>query len=325
MVKGEPKHGLPAVIGSPGTDAMIVGLISMGIMWGTPAALRYITPPPLVALIVGTLAAYWFLPDAPVLGPIPTGFPTPHMPSFELSTLRAMMESAFVLAMLGTIDSLLTSLVADNITQTHHRPNRELIGQGIGNMLAGLFGGIPGAGATMRTVINVRAGGQTPLSGATHAVILLCVVMGLGPLASHIPHAVLAGILIKVGVDIIDWGYLRRVRRAPKAGLVLMLIVLALTVFVDLIVAVMVGVVLSSLLLTKRMADLQLENMKTISYPTADTNFTDEENAILHVAGGHIVLCELRGPFSFGAATGDFAARHDVRNVRVVYPTPRCL
>ncbi len=295
---------LPAVIGSPLMDATIVGLFSLAIMCFLPTYLRQIAPPPLVALVAGTVCAYLFLKGAPVLGAIPSGLPALRLPTFDPALLKSMIESAFVLAMLGTIDSLLTSLVADNVTQTHHRPNRELIGQGIGNLVAGLFGGIPGAGATMRTVINVRAGGRTPLSGALHAVVLLAIVLGLGPLASHIPHAVLAGILIKVGFDIIDWAYLRRLRRAPKAGLILMAIVLVLTVFVDLIVAVMVGIVLSSLLLTKRMADLQLENLKTISYPREDTNFTDEENAILHAASGHIVLCELRGPFSFGAASG---------------------
>lgn len=295
---------LPSVMGNPLVDATIVGLFSLAIMWILPARLARLVPPPLAALVVGTLCAYWFFKDAPTLGQIPSGLPSLHLPAFELATLKSMLESAFVLAMLGTIDSLLTSLVADNVTQTHHRPNRELIGQGIGNMTAGFFGGIPGAGATMRTVINVRVGGRTPLSGALHAVVLLAIVLDLGPLASHIPHAVLAGILIKVGFDIIDWGYLRRLRRAPKAGLILMAIVLALTVFVDLIVAVMVGIVLSSLLLTKRMADLQLENMKTISHPAGDTRFSDEETAILHAADGHIILCELRGPFSFGAASG---------------------
>ena len=295
---------LPDVISSPMRDATIVGVLSLAIMWFLPKPVAKLVPPPLVALIIGTICAFFFLSEAPILGDIPTGWPEPKMPTLDLDTIRSMLEPAFVLALLGTIDSLLTSLVADNVTQTHHRPNRELIGQGIGNAVAGLFGGIPGAGATMRTVINARAGGRTPISGALHSIVLLAIVLGLGPLASHIPHAVLAGILIKVGYDIIDWGYLRRARRAPKAGLILMLIVLGLTVFVDLIVAVMVGMVLASLLLTKRMADLQLESLKTITYPTEDTDFDDEESAILSAAEGHIIICELGGPFSFGAASG---------------------
>jgi sulfate permease, SulP family len=295
---------LPTMVGAPIVDAAIVGLLSLGIMWFLPGAIKRIIPPPLVALVVGTLCAVAFLPGAPVLGEIPTGFPEPTLPTVDLDTLRSMLESAFVLALLGMIDSLLTSLVADNVTQTHHRPNRELIGQGIGNMVAGLFGAIPGAGATMRTVINVRAGGRTPISGALHAVVLVAVVLGLGPLASHIPHAVLAGILIKVGFDIVDWGYLKRARRAPKAGLILMMIVLVLTVFVDLIVAVMVGLVLASLLLTKRMADLQMASLKTLSHADEDEGLSDEEKAILRAGDGHITVFALRGPFSFGAATG---------------------
>ena len=149
------------------------------------------------------------------------------------------------LALLGSIDSLLTSLVADSITRTRHNSNRELIGQGIGNMVSALIGGLPGAGATMRTVVNVRAGGRTPISGALHALVLLALVMGLGPLAEKIPHAALAGILLKVGCDIIDWGYLRRVMRAPRDKVIVMFITMGLTVFVDLITAVAVGLILA--------------------------------------------------------------------------------
>ena len=112
--------------------------------------------------------------------------------------------------------------MADNITRTHHRSNRELIGQGIGNTIAGLFGGLPGAGATMRTVVNVRAGGLTPVSGALHALVLLAILLGLGPVASNIPHVVLAGILIKVGTNIIDGDYLKRIHRSSPPGVVVM-------------------------------------------------------------------------------------------------------
>jgi len=147
--------------------------------------------------------------------------------------------------LLGSIDSLLTSLVADAITRTQHKPNKELIGQGLGNMFSSLIGGLPGAGATMRTVVNVRAGGRTPISGALHAVILLTLVLGLGPIAEKIPHAILAAILLKVGWDIIDWEYLRRIKTAPRAKMVVMLVTLSLTVFADLVTAVAVGLVMA--------------------------------------------------------------------------------
>ena len=209
-----------------------------------------------------------------------------------------------MLALLGSIDSLLTSLIADNVTQTYHDSDRELIGQGIGNTIAGMFGAIPGAGATMRTVINVRSGGRTPISGALHALVLLAIVLGLGGLAQHIPHAVLAGILIKVGIDIIDWPYLRRVRQAPGAGIFFMLVVLFLTVLVDLITAVGVGLVLASLLFVKRMSDLQLASITTITHGSDEPDLSDDEKAALEAGDGRVVLYHLSGPFSFGAAKG---------------------
>ena len=170
--------------------------------------------------------------------------------------------------------------------------------------MAGLIGGLPGAGATMRTVVNVRAGGRTPVSGALHALMLLAVVLGLAPLAEHIPHAVLAGILCKVGIDIIDWDYLRRIRRAPRVEVFFMLVVMGLTVFVDLIVAVGVGVVMASLLFVKSMADLQHQNIRAITGDTEDTPLSEEARAILKSAGGRLLLFHLEGPMSFGVAKG---------------------
>jgi len=153
----------------------------------------------------------------------------------------------------------------------------------------------------MRTVVNVRAGGRTPISGATHALVLLAIVLGLGPLASKIPHAVLAGILIKVGFDIIDWGYLKRLPRAPRAGVVIMLVVLDLTVFVDLIVAVSVGIIAASLLFVKRMTDLQLKNVRS----GADgLPYDKPEQEILNRHADEIMIYHISGPMNFGAAKG---------------------
>ena len=295
---------IPRAYSSPAIAATAVGLLALLIVFIWPARLGRIVPSPLVALVVGTLVAVFVMPGAPVLGEIPTGLPRPTLPLFDLASVPLMLRSALILAVLGTIDSLLTSLVADNVTQTHHNSDRELIGQGIGNAIAGLFGAIPGAGATMRTVVNVRAGGRTPISGALHALVLLAMVLGLGGLAERIPHAVLAGILVKVGLDIIDWGYLRRIRRAPGAGVVIMLVVLLLTVFVDLITAVGVGVVLASLLFVKRMSDLQLGNIHTIVSPGDGAALDADETKIMAAADGRIVIYHLSGPFSFGAANG---------------------
>lgn len=284
------------------SDALIAGLASLAIVLFLPARIGRLLPAPLLALAVGTLLVIWLLPSAPVLGTIPQGFPSPQLPAFALDALPGMIKSALVLAFLGSIDSLLTSLIADNVTQTYHDSNRELIGQGIGNTVAGIMGAIPGAGATMRTVVNVRAGGRTPLSGVIHALLLLGVMLGLGRFAAYIPHAVLAGILFKVGIDIIDWDYLRRVRRAPAAGVVFMIVVLLLTVLVDLITAVAVGVVMASLLFVKRMTDLQLESIKAIVDPNDDAPFNSEERETFKRCQGKVVYVHLGGPLSFGAA-----------------------
>jgi SulP family sulfate permease len=299
----------PEFLRNPQQGALTLGLVALAIVYLVPRflpALNRLLPAPLLALITGTLVYLMLMSEgtAPVLGEIPSGLPAPQTPSFELDLLADMVKSALMLAVLGTIDSLLTSLVADNITRTYHNPNRELIGQGIGNTLAGIFGGLPGAGATMRTVVNVKAGGRTPISGALHAVVLLAAVLGAGGLAEDIPKAVLAGILVKVGTDIIDWDYLKRLRTAPKTGIVIMFTVFLVTVLVDLITAVALGMVMASLLFMKRMTDLQLDSITAITEPAEETSLSAEETALLRAAEGRVLLYHLSGPMSFGAAKG---------------------
>lgn len=306
----EAAKAIPDFYAHSGLDAEILALIALSIVYAVPRLLPKLNklfPSPLIALIVGTLAMVILMPEseAPILGDIPTGIPVPQMPVFELALVPGMIESALTLALLGTIDSLLTSLVADNITRTLHKPDRELIGQGIGNMVAGIFGGLPGAGATMRTVVNVKAGGKTPISGALHAVILLVVILGAGPLASAIPKAVLAGILVKVGTDIIDWNYLKRLRTAPKAGVMMMFVVFFLTVFVDLIMAVAVGMVMASMVFMHRMTKYQLENVSLVrGGDTYELPLNEKEQALLDKAGDRLLLFHLAGPMSFSAAKG---------------------
>ena len=295
---------LPSIAAAINWQAFLCGAVALAIVIFTPPRISRKMPSPLIALVAGTTLVWLMLPDAPILGDIPTGLPALQAPAFSWTLLPEMIVSALVLALLGTIDSLLTSLIADNITRTHHEPERELVGQGIGNLVAGLFGAIPGAGATMRTVVNIRAGGLTALSGMIHALVLLAVVLGLGPLAGHIPHAVLAGILIKVGFDIIDWSYLRKVRRAPRIGVVLMFVVLGLTVFVDLIIAVTVGIIAASLLFVKRMSDLQLQNIQAADGTLGEVPMTADERAILDRHPQSILLYSFSGPVSFGAAKG---------------------
>ena len=281
-----------------------VGTLLLNIFW--PKNWGRIIPAPLMVLLLGTLAAL-SLPESlavETIGHIPTGLPDWHLPVFSSALIAEMLVSALMLAALGSIDSLLTSLVADNMTRSQHHSNKELIGQGIGNLVAGFFGGLPGAGATMRTVVNIRAGGQTPLSGTVHALILLVAVLGAGAAAEHIPLAVLAGILLKVGWDIIDWSFLKRIHTAPPFVSFLMLLVLGLTLFVDLITAVGVGVFIANAYTVKRLSEIQLENLKVYQGHESEQELSQQERSLLAASGGKTLLYVLRGPISFAAAKG---------------------
>ncbi len=303
----EAAQAIPTYISQYDATSLLLGIIALAIVFGVPKFLpkvNNLAPSPLLALVIGTIAYLLFMPagSTPIIGDIPTGFPEFRYPTIEMDLMMKMIASGLTLAGLGAIDSLLTSLVADNITRTQHKSDRELIGQGIGNTIAGLFGGLPGAGATMRTVVNVKAGGRTPISGALHAVILLAIVLGAGSLASDIPKAVLAGILIKVGVDIIDWDYLKRLKNAPKAGVVIMLTVLIVTVTIDLLLAVGIGMVMASFLFMQRITEMQIASMKTITKGGEELAMSDQENEIMEQANGLIMLFHMSGPMSFSSA-----------------------
>lgn len=298
----EKLAALPGMALAPGYQALALCGLCLAVMIFTPRRVAVLLPPPLVAVLAGTVIAVLWLPDAPRIGDIPTGLPQPAFPALTLADLPTVLRYALILAFLGSIDSLLTSLVADSITRTHHDSNRELVGQGIGNIAAGLCGGIAGAGATMRTLVNIRAGATSRLSGAIHALVLLVAVLGFGGAASHIPLAVLAGILLKVGYDIIDWSYLKRFRHAPRADFSVMVVTLALTVFVDLMTAVAAGVVMASLIFVARTAEVQMKNAR-VSYSSDQVaDLAAEEAALLDAAGGRIVLFHVEGPLSFGSA-----------------------
>tara|TARA_R110000787_G_scaffold1326_11_gene4788 strand:+ start:13395 stop:15047 length:1653 start_codon:yes stop_codon:yes gene_type:complete len=288
---------VPGAVMDPNLIAVGIAILTLGIVFSWPKKFAAYVPGPLAALVIGTLVSI-AIPGAPLLGDIPTGFPSFVLPAVNVDSALIVIEAAFILAVLGSIDSLLTSLVADNMTRTRHKSNKELIGQGIGNALGGFFGAIPGAGATMRTVINIRSGGRTRISGMMHALVLLAIVISLGPLAAKIPHAVLAGILVKVGVDTIDFSYLKRAHKGPRWDLGLMVLVLGLTVFVDLITAVAVGVVLAALAFIKNLADDQIKAVQE-DEPRLST---EEETQILSRSGGRVMMFDFGGPLSFGAA-----------------------
>lgn len=281
-----------------------LGILTLAIVFLWPPKLTRIVPSPLLALIVCTAISTFLPPESNIarIGDIPTGFPSLHFPAISLDAVKDVIGYGLMLATLGSIDSLLTSLVADNVTRTQHDSNRELIGQGIANLIAGLFGGLPGAGATMRTVINVQTGGKTPISGMVHALVLLVIVLGASGLTSNIPHTVLAGILIKVGIDIIDWSFLKRAHRISMKATAIMYLVMFLTVFVDLITAVAVGVFIANILTLERLSKFQVDRVRAINSPSDGLSLNYEEKQILQQAGGRILLFCMGGPMSFGAA-----------------------
>ena len=257
-------------------------------------------PASLVALVLLTLVASIFKLNVHVIGEIPSGLPRLVLPSFRLAMVGGMIATAIELAFLGAIDSLLTSLVADNLTNTRHNSNRELIGQGLGNIAAGLLGGVPGAGATMRTVVNINAGGKTRLSGVFHGMFLLAVLLGGSGLVKYVPDAVLAGLLVSVGVGILDMRGLRHILKVPRSDALLMILVLVLTVFAGLIVAVTAGLILASFIFMKKLSDITAQ--QTTLTPLEDEPWADEAS-IPEEMRNSLFVKHVKGPLFFGFAS----------------------
>ncbi len=297
---------LEALLKLPGAMAQVnwyslgLGTLTMAIVFLTPPKITRTIPSPLLALVAGSLLAIFF--DMPVakIGEIPIGLPKIVLPLFPIELVAKVVPMALALAVLGTIDSLLTSVVADSMTKTRHNSNKELLGQGFGNMAASLIGGLPGAGATMRTVVNIKAGGSTRISGMIHAALLLAILLGLGVYAALIPLSVLAGILIKVGIDILDYRLLKIIRKIPRQDLIVMLTVFLITVFVDLIVAVGVGVTLASLLLTYRLTRMSRIDVQEVSQQDWQA---DLERSIEDETKHGIRVITVSGPFFFGTTS----------------------
>ena len=254
---------------------------------------------------------------------MPTGLPDVHLPEIALSDLGGALPAAITIALLGSINSLLTAMVADSMTRQSHDPNRELMGVGAANVVVALIGGVPGAGATSCTVANVRAGGRSRVSGVLCATILLALVLGLGRYVDSIPHAVLAGILIKIGFDIIDWRYLTRIHRVQRDNLVVLMLTLGLAVVSDLVVAVAVGLIAAAMTSARQIEGLELQSvvstplldMTFLADPEADEEFDLDMDDPFSARAG---LLSLRGSFTvassiklFGTMSTDIAG-HEV-------------
>jgi SulP family sulfate permease len=302
-----PSSGAAKILGSlpmlPGGfvwPVALLGVITLAIIQILPRFTRKV-PAALVAPIVVTAGSVAFGVDAPRIGAIPSGLPALVIPELTFDQVTLVVSVAVQLALLGGIDSLLSALLADSLTKSHHDSNRELIGQGIGNMGAALVGGLPGAGASIRTIVNIEAGGRTRLSGVIHGLFLLAVLLGLSNLLQYIPNAVLAGILVGAGLGCIDFRGLSHIRKVPRSDAAVLLVVLGLTVFSGLIVAVAVGLIMASLIFMKNVADIS--ERQTALSPLADEPWADEID-VPAVYRDRLLVKHVEGPLFFGFARG---------------------
>lgn len=291
--------------------ALTIATATLIIMFFTPSKIKKIVPAPLIALVILTPLSVYFNLSLDTIGEIPSSLPSFIVPNFSLDNYTIIISLGFTLAVLGAIDTLLTSIVADSITATKHQPNKELIGQGIGNSICALFGAIPGAGATMRTVINVKSGATHKISGMFHSLVLLSIVLFLAPLAAQIPMALLAGILIKVGIDILDYRLLSILRRSPKHDLIVMIIVFFITVFFDLISAVAVGIVMASLLIVYRVTQATQISLQ-------DTKNHEHINADALLLKKKIRVVKIDGAFFFGSSTAFEQKANNILDTKIV-------
>ncbi len=303
-------QGLPGFISAVNVPVLMVGLVCIAILFLTPARVKRTVPPQLLALVIATVFSLVFFSGNNAAGeplisripPIESALPTLTVPTFTAADLKTMMVDAGILAMLGSIDALLTSVVADSLTRTEHDSDKELIGQGIGNLASGFVGGLPGAGATMGTVVNIQSGGRTILSGIARAAILLIVVLGAAKLTEPIPMAVLAGIAFKVGLDIVDWDFLKRAHHLSWKAAMILYSVIILTVFVDLITAVGLGVFVANVLTINRLSKLRSDDVKAVTVADDEIMLPPKEKALLNQAHGRVLLLSLSGPMIFGVA-----------------------
>jgi len=298
---------LPMLIANFDPWETLLGIITLGILFLYPSRWKRVVPPQLIALLIGTAISMIFFSGMDIrtigtIGEITPGLPELQMPTFSAGNLRLMFVNAIILATVGSIDCLLTCVVSEGLTRQEYKANKELIGQGIANLFTGLGGGIAGSGATTPTVVNIQAGGRTAVSGLTRALVLLVIVLWAAPLTTGIPLAVLAGIVLKVGINIIDWGFLKRVHKISWKAAGIVYGVVLLTVFVDLMVAVAVGVFIANILTIDRLSQVQNNAVKAITDADDQIVLSSEESRTLDLANGRVLLFHLSGPMIFGVA-----------------------
>lgn len=290
-------------IGTINVTATVIGLVAVAIMLIWPKVTDKI-PGSLVAIIVTTAIVYFAKLDVntigSVYGQLDSSFPKFHVPAISMKLVQQMLSPAFTIAVLAAIESLLSAVVSDGMIGDTHKSNAELIGQGLGNIFSGLFGGIPATGAIARTAANVRNGGRTPIAGITHCVTLTVILLVLMPLAALIPMTTLAAVLLVVAANMADWeSFFRLCKSAPKSDIIVLVATFFLTVFFDLVVAIEIGVVLAALLFMKRMAETA--DIKAWKY-TDSPDVTPGEAEKLRDIPHSISVFEICGPMFFAAA-----------------------
>lgn len=296
---------LPDTISNLKFSELFLGLLTLGILFFFPKQYRKYVPAQLVALVAVTLLSVMLFDTEDIrrIGEIPAGLPSLIAPHIDPDMFVEMVIDALVLGTLGCIDTLLTAVIGDSLTRKEHDSDKELRGQGLANMISGLFGALPGAGATMGTVTNIQVGARSPLSGVIRALMLALVVLVAGGLTEPIPMAVLAGIAVYVGFNILDWSFIQRAHKVSFSGMAVMYGVMLLTVFVDLIVAVGLGVFISNIIIIERLSREQARQVKAISDADEDdVPLTDSERGLLDRANGKVLFFYLSGPMIFSVS-----------------------
>jgi len=298
-------YELPNTLSNLQFGELFLGLLTLGVLFFFPKQYRKYVPAQLVALVSVTLLSVIIFDTDSIrrIGEIPAGLPSLVIPHFNADMFMTMVVDALVLGTLGCIDTLLTAVIGDSLTRKEHDSDKELRGQGLANMISGLFGALPGAGATMGTVTNIQVGARSPLSGIVRALVLALVVLIAGGLTEPIPMAVLAGIAVYVGFNILDWSFIQRAHKVSVQGMAVMYGVMLLTVFVDLIIAVGLGVFISNIIIIEQLSRAQAKHVKAIS--DTDQNvvpLTDGERELLDKANGKVLFFYLSGPMIFSVS-----------------------
>ena len=311
---------IPQFIKNLSVAELSISLTALLALFFIPKRIAKVVPPQLIVLVLGTVIALLLFGDSlRLVGPISLGIPDFYLPYFTADQVTTMLIDGMVLGTLGCIDALLTAVIADSLTRNEHNSNKELIGQGVGNLASGFIGGLPGAGATMGTVVNIQTGARTALSGIVRAAVLLVVVAFASGLASNIPLAILAAIAVKVGLSILDWSFLKRAHRVSTSATLIMYLVIALTVLVDLMVAVGLGVFIANILTIDKLSRLQAQrNMQIISDVDDNISLDNEEKKILEKNRGDIALLYFSGPLIFGMSRALARERNSLNAFRKI-------